>query len=56
MLKKSPTDRLIHLQIELETHQKVTMRDASANTSIQNPLEGMIRYKCRNIKSRNVEP
>jgi hypothetical protein len=56
MPKKSPTDWRIHLQIELETHKKVEMGDALANTSIQNPLEDLIRYKCRNIKSRNVNP
>jgi hypothetical protein len=56
MPKRPPTDRLIHLHIELETHREVKMRDASANNSIQNPLEDMIWYKCRNIKSRNLKP
>jgi len=50
------TDKVIHIRIDEETHQKLKMHAASSKATIQQLVEELIRTKYENMKVKNVKP
>jgi predicted HicB family RNase H-like nuclease len=42
---RQPTDKVIHIRIDEETHQSLKMQAASSRTSIQQIVESLLRKK-----------
>jgi len=54
--KRLATDKVIHIRIDGETHQKLKMHAASSKTTIQQLVENLIRTKYQNLQVRKVKP
>jgi len=54
--KRSATDKVIHIRIDEETHQKLKMHAASSRATIQQLVESLIRSKYQNMQVKNVKP
>jgi predicted HicB family RNase H-like nuclease len=54
--KRSPTDKVIHIRIDEETHHKLKMHAVSSKATIQQLVESLIRTKYQNMQVKNVKP
>jgi len=54
--RRLATDKVIHIRIDEETHQKLKMHAASSKATIQQLVENLIRAKYRNMQVKNVKP
>jgi predicted HicB family RNase H-like nuclease len=53
--KRQDTDKVIHIRIDEETHQKLKMHAASSKATIQQLVESLIRAKYQNMQVKNVK-
>lgn len=54
--KRQVTDKVIHIRIDEETHQKLKMHAASSRATIQRLVEELIRTKYKKMRVGNVKP
>jgi len=54
--KRSATDKVIHIRIDEETHQKLKIHAASSKATIQQLVESLIRAKYQNMQVRDTKP
>jgi predicted HicB family RNase H-like nuclease len=54
--KRLATDKVIHIRIDEETHQKLKIHAASSKATIQQIVESLIRTKYQNMQVRNMKP
>ena len=50
------TDKVIHIRIDEETHQKLKMHAASTKATIQHLVESLIRAEYQSMQVKNVKP
>ena len=53
---RQTTDKVIHIQIDEETHQKLKVHAASSKASIQKLVEELIRTKYKKMHIGNLKP
>jgi len=53
---RQATDKVIHIRIDEETHQKLKMHAASSKATIQQLVESLIRAKYKKMQIGNVKP
>ncbi len=53
---RQATDKVIHIRLDEDTHQKLKMYAVSTKSTIQQLVEELIRTKYQNLKVKNVKP
>ena len=53
---RKTTDKVIHIRIDAETHQKLKMHAASTQATIQKLVEELIRDKYKKMQTGNLKP
>ena len=53
---RQTTDKVIHIRIDEETHQKLKVHAASSKASIQKLVEELIRTKYKKMHIGNLKP
>jgi predicted HicB family RNase H-like nuclease len=54
--KRLASDKVIHIRIDEQTHQKLKMHAASSKATIQQLVENLLHTKYENMKVKNVKP